>query len=210
MTRMLGLLEDDGSALLGRDRKDVRASIMELVEDSMHELDVSETIAVARLVASRIAAMAGDLTSDLADLALRAIGPIAPLAVDVADLDGVVSSFCSLLRIHGSLRSIIRTADEQMRFHLAMTAERDRRPGYLTPAMLRISQDWSLVEHGGTSARLAGDPLTFRLIGPNVEMRHGIHHHEPERMINYAVPIVASDDRGDREGAPEPNPMIEA
>lgn len=210
MTGIIDLFGRDGSALLGRDRRDVRASVMELVVGRMHRLDVSETIAIAKLVDSRIAVIAPDLSLDLAELALRAIGPIAPLAEDVSDLDDVVSAFCGLLGRHGTLRSIIRTAEEKMRFHLAMQAERERMPGCITPAMIRMVHDQNLVEDGSTSARMAGDHLSFRLIGPNVEIRHGTRYHHPEEMISYAVPIIARDDGGDRADAPEPNPMVEA
>lgn len=210
MTKMIGLLEDGASALLGRDRKDVQTSVMEMVVGGMDELDVSEAVAIARLVDSRIAAVGPDLPLDLAELALRVIGPIAPLAQDVSDLDGVVSAFCGLLGRHGSLRSVLRTAEEMMRFHLAMDAERKRRPGYITPAMVRIVNDQRLVENESVSARMAGDHLSIRLIGPNVEIRQGSMYTRPEEMIRYAVPIISRDDDGPRERTPEPDPMIEA
>lgn len=165
-------------------------------------IDLGEGRAIHRALETRFAEIEPRFDADLQDLLLRAIAPIAPLAEEPGDIDGVLIEVAAFLSRHGGIDGVIAAGRRYGDYREQLQIERDRMPGYVTKRAFEIADEMSRkCKDCSMATPMAGGRLVVFLQGPFM----GVHHWaggDPD-LINYMVPIQMEYDGGSDERVPD-------
>jgi hypothetical protein len=172
----------------GWPRGTVRSIIDGLSGPSPLAIDLGEGKAIHRALEMRFEEVEPGFDLDLQDLLMRGLAPIAPLAEEPGDIDGVMIEGASFLAQHGSIDAVIAAARLYGDYRRRIAEERERAPGYITRRAFEIATEMGReCRDCSTTTPMAGGRLVLFLEDEFM----GVHHWaegDPE-PIHYKVPI---------------------